>query len=49
VLFRSGYIGDFGENRGYKLIFCVVPTGTTQGLQKVEEEGWGAVIQIDKE
>lgn len=49
VCITDGYIGDFGENRGYKLIFCVVPTGTTQGLQKVEEEGWGAVVQIDKE
>lgn len=49
VCITDGYIGDFGENRGYKLIFCVVPSGTTDGLKKVEEEGWGAVIQIEKE
>jgi len=49
VCITDGYIGNFGENRGYKLIFCVVPSGTTEGLKKVEEEGWGAVIQIEAE
>jgi hypothetical protein len=27
----------------------VVPSGSTESLKKVEEEGWGAVIQIEKE
>jgi predicted metal-dependent peptidase len=49
VCITDGYIGDFGEYRGYKLIFCVVPSGSTESLKKVEEEGWGAVIQIEKE
>lgn len=47
VCITDGYIGPFGDNRGYRLIFCVVPGGTTNGLERVEEEGWGAVVQIE--
>lgn len=47
VCITDGYIGGFGGNRGYKLIWCIVPGGSTNDVQSSKEEGWAEIVKME--
>ncbi len=47
VCITDGYIGTFGGDRGYKLIWCIVPGGSTNDVQPSADEGWATVVKME--
>ena len=47
VCITDGYIGSFGGNRGYQLIWCIVPGGSIDDVKNSQEEGWAAIVKME--
>ena len=47
VCITDGYIGSFGGNRGYKLIWCIVPGGSDHEVQSSVSEGWATLVKME--
>lgn len=47
VCITDGYIGSFGGDRGYKLIWCIVPGGSENDVQSSVSEGWAVLVKME--
>ena len=47
VCITDGYIGEYGGDRGYKMIWCIVPGGSTDDVQKSADDGWATIVKME--